>query len=235
MSDARLEELAANLTQVHARIAAAAAAAGRPPDDVRLVAVTKTWPGADVLRLHALGARDVGESYEQELTAKADMLAAADADVRWHFLGRLQRNKCAAVAARATLVHSVDRPEVVDALAAGARRAGRTVRVLLQVSFDGDPGRGGVGPDDVAALADRAAAAPELRLSGLMTVPPLGAEPRAVFSRLRELGETLRRGHPDASELSAGMSGDLEDAVAEGATLVRVGTALLGERPRAVR
>jgi pyridoxal phosphate enzyme (YggS family) len=235
MSDPRVGELSKRLAVVRARMEAAAIAVGRPPADVRLVAVTKTWPGAEVLRLHALGVTDVGESYEQELRAKAAMLGAAGAQVRWHFVGRLERNKCASVAARADVVHSVDRADVADALAAGARRAGRSVDALVQVSFDDDPARGGVAVADAMALAAHVAGADGLRLCGLMAVPPLGSEARSVFARLRRLGERLRREHPDAVELSAGMSGDLEDAVAEGATLVRVGTALLGERPPPVR
>lgn len=235
MSDARLDEIAERLSTVRQRLATAAAVAGRGADDVRLVAVTKTWPGADVLRLHALGVADVGESYEKELTAKGAMLERAGARVRWHFVGRLQRNKCASIAARADVVHSVDRPQVVDALAAGARRAGRTVDVLVQVSFDADPQRAGAAPEDVLRLSEHVGAAESLRLAGLMTVPPLGAEARAVFARLRELSAAVRAQHPGAVEISAGMSGDIEDAVAEGATLVRVGTALLGERARSVR
>ena len=230
MIDRRLADLELNLAEVRSRLDAAAAAAGRPPESVRLVAVTKTWPGADVLRLAALGVADVGESKEQELRTKAEMVAATGTALRWHFVGRLQRNKATAVAARADVVHSVDRASVIDALAAGARRAERRVDVLVQVSLDGDPDRGGAPAAEVPRLAEQVAQCPGLRLAGVMAVAPLGAPARPAFADLRAVAERLRREHPDATEISAGMSADLEDAIAEGATLVRVGTAIFGAR-----
>ena len=143
--------------------------------------------------------------------------------------------KAASVAAYASVVESCDRPRLVPALSAGALRAGRELDVLVQVSLDGDPERGGATIADVPALADAVAAADGLRLSGVMAVAPLGQEPARAFGRLAELAERLRQDHPEARELSAGMSGDLEQAVAHGATHVRVGTALLGPRPPALR
>jgi hypothetical protein len=230
VSDARLAELAANLDAVRARIAAACAAAGRAAADVALVAVSKTWPAADVLRLHSLGVRDFGESRDQDAKPKAAALAGAGAEVRWHFVGRLQRNKCASVAGYASVVHAVDRPELVDALGAAAERRTRLVDALVQVSLDGDPERGGVAPTGVAALADAVAAAPGLRLAGVMAVAPLGGDPDAAFGALAAVAAGLRRSHPDAATVSAGMTGDLEAAIRHGSTCVRVGTALFGSR-----
>jgi PLP dependent protein len=231
VSDPRLVELEESLAAVRHRIEAAATAAHRHPADVHLVAVTKTWPAADVLRLVALGVDDVGESYEQELRVKAGATTAAGVRPRWHFVGRLQRNKCAAVARLADVVHSVDRAELVPALAGGAARAGRHLDVLLQVSLDRDPARGGADPDELSRLADLVGEhAPTLRLRGLMAVPPFGEPPRPHFDRLRQLRDDLAATRPEVRWLSAGMSADLADAVAAGATHVRVGTALLGNR-----
>ena len=223
----RRQQLAAALEALEQRLSAACAAAGRRRDDVVLVAVTKTHPASDVEALRDLGVRDVGENRDQEASAKA---AAVDG-VRWHFVGAVQTNKARSVASYADVVHSVDRPALVDALDRGAARAGRVLDVLLQVSLDGAPGRGGALPADLPPLADRAAAAASLRLAGLMAVAPLGADPDGAFAELARVAERLRADHPQAREISAGMSGDLEQAVAHGATHVRVGTALLGRRP----
>lgn len=235
---ARAAELAERLAAVTARIAAACAAAGRAPDEVRLLPVTKFHPAADIAHLYDLGCRAFGESREQEATAKVAELATAFAEpVAWHMIGRLQRNKTKAVARWAHTVQSVDSERLAAALDTAARAAldagERTapLRVLLQVSLDTDPGRGGVTPAELPALADRVAAAPALELGGLMAIPPLDADPAAAFARLAGLHTRLRAAHPAASELSAGMSGDLESAVAHGSTCVRVGTALLGTRP----
>jgi len=223
----RREELVASLAAVRGRLADACAAAGRRPDEVTLVAVTKTRPVEDVALLAELGVRDVAESKDQEAAPKA----AALPGLTWHFVGRLQRNKARSVAAYASVVHSVDRAPLVDALADGAARAGRDLDVLLQVSLDGDPERGGVLPADLLPLAERVASAGPLRLRGVMAVAPQGADPGASFAELQALAERLRAEHPSASWVSAGMSGDLEAAVAHGSTHVRVGTALLGQRP----
>ena len=227
----RAQELADRLAGVEQRIAQACAAAGRARDEVALVAVTKFHPASDVAVLRDLGVSRFGESRDQEAQDKA---AQVDG-VRWHFVGRLQSNKAASVAAYASVVESCDRRKLVAPLSAGAVRAGREVEVLLQVSLDGDPSRGGAPAADLPALADAVAAAEGLRLAGAMAVAPLGEEPARAFARLAELAERLRRDHPDARQLSAGMSADLEQAVACGSTSVRVGTALLGPRPPALR
>lgn len=226
MSD-RARQLAEALDALEQRLTAAAAAAGRRRDDVTLVAVTKTHPASDVEALRELGVRDVGENRDREAAAKA---AAVDG-VRWHFVGAVQTNKARSVASYAHVVHSVDRPALVDALDKGAARAGRVLDVLLQVSLDGDPDRGGALARDLPALAERAAAAPALRLAGVMAVAPLGGDPGAAFAGLARVAERLRADHPQATWVSAGMSGDLEPAIEHGATHVRVGTALLGRRP----
>lgn len=228
--EARAAELAARLTALEHRLGAACAAAGRARSEVTLVAVSKTWPAADVAALHAAGVRDFGENRDQEAAAKSAQLAAV-AGLRWHFVGGLQRNKARSVARYAALVHTLDRVEVVDALAAGAQRAGRRVPALVQVSLDGDPARGGAVPADVPAVAGRIAAADGLELAGVMAVAPLGEDPRAAFERLAAVADAVRAEHPAARTVSAGMSGDLEAAIATGATLVRVGTALFGGRP----
>ncbi|WP_089157218.1 YggS family pyridoxal phosphate-dependent enzyme [Micromonospora sp. NBS 11-29] len=234
----RRAELAAGLARIRARIADACAAAGRGRDEVTLVAVTKTYPAADVLALAGLGVADVGENRDQEAAPKAAAVAAAGAAPRWHFIGQLQRNKARSVIRYADVVQSVDSARLaaaLDAAASGARD--RPLDVLVQVSVDGDPARGGALPgaadperglDPVAAAV---AGARGLRLAGLMAVAPLGWEPDRAFARLAEVAARLRADHPGASLLSAGMSGDLESAVAHGATHVRVGSALLGMRP----
>jgi PLP dependent protein len=232
---AGLEE---NLRAVRARIDAAARAAGRDPASVALLAVSKTRPSADVRALLALGQQDFGENRAQELVEKAAELA--DVPVRWHFIGQLQRNKAAAVARLGAVVHSVDRLPLAQVLDRVGQDIGRPVEVLLQVDLGGQhlegpaggaAPRGGADPSAVPALADAVAGCPGLRLRGLMAVAPLGGDPAAAFGRLAELAARVRADHPGAVELSAGMSGDLEAAVAAGATVVRVGTALFGARP----
>ena len=226
--DDRTAQIAARLRDVRERIAAAALSAGRDPETLTLVAVTKTFPVADARRLLQLGVADLGEARDQEARVKA----AALPEARWHFVGRLQRNKARSVAAYAALVHTVDRPELVDALAAGAARAGRDrLDVLLQVSLDGDPTRGGALGADIPALADAAEATGRLRPVGVMAIAPLRADPDAAFAELASVSGRLRAAHPDAAVVSAGMSGDLEAAVRNGATHLRIGTALLGGRP----
>lgn len=235
MSDARSAELAANLGDVRARIDAACAAAGRDPGDVTLIVVTKTWPSDDVRRLAELGVRDVGENRDQEAAPKA--ADTADLDLRWHFVGQLQTNKAASVARYADIVHSVDRPSLVVALDKGAAKAGRRIGCLIEVDLDEDAtGRGGVTPAGVAELADAIAAAEHLDLLGVMGVAPLAprdqrAASAAAFDRLASISADLRQDHPRAVLISAGMSEDLEEAVAAGATHLRVGSAVLGSRP----
>jgi pyridoxal phosphate enzyme (YggS family) len=226
----RLEE---NLRAVRERLDAAARAAGRDPATVALLAVSKTWPADDVAALLAAGQRDFGENRVQELRAKA--AALSDRPVRWHFIGQLQRNKAAAVARLGAVVHSVDRPALVAALDRVGQECPAPVPVFVQVDLGGAPGdlaeRGGAEPSAIPGLADAVADAAGLRLMGLMAVAPRGTDPAPAFERLAALAARVRTDHPEAVELSAGMSGDLEAAVAAGATVVRVGTALFGDRP----
>lgn len=229
---ARLEQLATSLARVEHRIMAACQACGRERGEVRLVVVTKTHPASDIALLAKLGVRDVGESRDQEAAAKhADLAATIGGQLTWHFIGRLQSNKARHVAAYADLVHSVDRVGLVAPLNRGAEAAGRRLGCLIQVSLDGDPGRGGVGIGDIASLADAIAATDSLDLRGLMAVAPLDIDPVAAFALLPALSAALQGAHPGAVIVSAGMSGDLEAAVGAGATHLRVGTAVLGVRP----
>ena len=227
-----MTDLAGNLDAVRARIDAAARSAGRNPASVALLAVSKTWPADDVRALAALGQRDFGENRAQELLSKAAELS--DLPVRWHFIGQLQRNKAAAVARLGAVVHTVDRTSLARTLDRTGQEGG-PVDVLVQVDLGGVAGevaaRGGAAPDDVPDLADLVASSAGLRLRGLMAVAPRGEEPGPAFERLAALAARVRADHPDAVELSAGMSGDLEAAVAAGATVVRDGTALFGDRP----
>ncbi|MGH3680370.1 MAG: YggS family pyridoxal phosphate-dependent enzyme [Natronosporangium sp.] len=228
----RTEQLAANLARVRARIAAGATAAGRDPAGVTLVAVTKTYPASDVVRLAGLGVADIGENRDQEAAGKAaEVERLGAAAVRWHFVGRLQRNKCRSVVRYAELVHSVDSPRLAAALgAAAAAHRDRPLAVLLQVSVDADPTRGGVVPDQLPRLVEAIDAEPALRLAGVMAVAPPDWPPAAAFGRLAELAEQVRSEHPSATIVSAGMSADLEAALACGATHVRIGSDLLGKR-----
>ncbi len=235
----RAAEIAENLRAVRERLDRACAAAGRPPNSVQLLAVTKNFPATDVAQLVDLGCVAFGEAREQEGTAKVAELARLRPDARpsWHMLGRLQRNKVRSVARWARRVESVDSGRLLSALdnAAGAALSDGTrttqLEVLIQVSIDGDPSRGGCPPDAFDVLLDRAAAAEHVRLRGLMAVAPLGSDPDEAFAAVRELWAGIREHHPEADELSIGMSTDLEAAVRHGSTCVRVGTALLGARP----
>lgn len=235
--DDRSRQLRDNLAAVRARIADAARAAGRAADDVTLIVVSKYFPVADVRRLIDLGVTDFGENKDQEASAKfAEIFEGASeqerAGLRLHFVGQLQSNKAGHVAAYADVVQSVDRAKIASALAKGAERHGRTLEVMVQVDLDGsDPGRGGALPEQIADLAAHVAGLEQLRLTGLMAVAPRGADPDAAFARLAELSRDLRAAHPSADRISAGMSGDLEQAVRHGATHVRIGSAVLGPRP----
>jgi pyridoxal phosphate enzyme (YggS family) len=228
---ARADELGAGLCAVRERIARACAAAGRDSGEITLVVVTKTFPAQDVRLLAGLGVTDVAENRDQEAGPKRE--ACADLPLRWHFVGQVQTNKAASVVRHADVIHAVDRIRLVHALGRGAVRAARQVEVLMQVSLDepGAAGRGGADATDVPALAAEVAATEGLRLRGVMAVAPRGADPRAAFQRLAEVAAAVRRDHPDAGWISAGMSGDLEAAVEAGATHLRVGTAILGSRP----
>jgi len=226
----RLAELRSNLADVNDRIATAARAAGRNSEEVTLVAVTKTWPAADVVRLALLGIREVGENRDQEARPKAE--AVNDPALRWHMIGTLQRNKAASVVRWATVVESVDRVALAAALDRAAQAAQLQLDVLIQISLDDAPGRGGAAIAEVPALADAIAVAPGLQLCGVMAVAPAYDEPAQWFERLAECAARIRADHPEATVVSAGMSGDLEAAIAAGATHVRLGAAVLGQRER---
>jgi PLP dependent protein len=228
----RRAEVARNLDRVRARIATACREAGRDPSEVSLTVVTKYFPASDVRLLAELGVHDVGENKHQEAEAKAG--ECADLGLRWHFVGTLQSNKAAAVARYADVVESVDRAKLVAPLAKGAAQAGRAVDCLVQVSLDPEEaaaGRGGARPGDVVPLAQRVAATEGLRLRGVMAVATLGQDPVPAFARLAEVAALVRDAEPSATWISAGMSSDLEAAIAAGATHVRVGSAVLGARP----
>ncbi|WP_308169956.1 YggS family pyridoxal phosphate-dependent enzyme [Acrocarpospora catenulata] len=232
----RRAELAAGLAEVERRIAEACRAAGRPRAELTLIAVTKTYPASDVRLLAGLGVADVGENRDQEAAAKA--AECADLALTWHFIGQVQTNKARSVVAYADLVHGVDRPRLVAALSRAAVAAGREVGCLVQVDLDqraDRPDRGGARPAEVPALAEALAAAPGLRLRGVMAVAPLGEDPAAAFARLADVAQAVQKEHPGADVISAGMSGDLAQAIANGATHLRVGTALLGRRKPFVR
>ncbi|MDG9715336.1 YggS family pyridoxal phosphate-dependent enzyme [Streptomyces sp. DH24] len=237
MTDRR-DALAGNLAKVEERITAACVAAGRKREEVTLIVVTKTYPASDVRILSELGVRHVAENRDQDAAPKA--AACSDLPLAWHFVGQLQTNKVRSVVGYADVVQSVDRSRLVTTLSKEAVRAGREVGCLIQVALDAGESargeRGGVAPGGVEELADLVAGSPGLRLDGLMTVAPLTGEyagrQQAAFERLMDLSTHLRRAHPTANMVSAGMSADLEQAVAAGATHVRVGTAVLGVRPR---
>ncbi|AWS42074.1 YggS family pyridoxal phosphate-dependent enzyme [Streptosporangium sp. 'caverna'] len=229
----RRDEIAAGLAKVEAEIAEACRAAGRTRRELTLIAVSKTYPASDVRLLAELGVTDVGENRDQEASAKAR--ECADLGLVWHFIGQLQTNKVRSVIGYADVVHSVDRPRLVAALSQEALRVGREITCLVQVALDGDPARGGVPPQDVPALAEAVAGSGGIRLGGVMAVAPLGEEPSRAFARLREIAQVVRDAHPGADAISAGMSGDMSQAIANGATHLRVGTALLGRRKPFVR
>jgi len=233
--------LAARLAATRSRIAAACAAAGRDPAELTLIAVTKTYPAADVLDLARLGLGDFGENRDQEAAPKAAAVAPVLADwgqpATWHFIGQLQSNKARSVVRYARFVHSVDRSRLVAQLGTAVRSMPDRADLvcLIQVSLDDDPSRGGVPPGQVRALAERIETEPGLALGGLMAVAPREADPVVAFAPLRQLSATIQSVRPSATMISAGMSGDLEAAVVNGATHLRIGTALLGNRNPAVR
>lgn len=247
----RRAELAENLARLRGRVAAGCAAAGRDPAEVTVIAVTKFFPATDVLHLAELGVYDIGENRDQEAAGKSAEVAAHGVRVRWHFVGQLQRNKTRSVVRYADLVHTVDSVRLTTALGrAAADLRPAPLEVLIQVSLDGAPGRGGVVAAEVPALAEAIAGAgagpsvtagagaganviagePALRLRGVMAVAPPDWEPVAAFDRLADVAARLRAAYPQATLVSAGMSGDLEAALAAGATHLRIGSGLLGKR-----
>jgi uncharacterized pyridoxal phosphate-containing UPF0001 family protein len=244
----RSAELARNLAAISDRIAVACGVAGRDPAEITVIAVTKTYPALDVLALAGLGLADFGENRDQEAAPKAAAVSAAGQPVTWHFIGQLQTNKAHSVARYADFVHSVDRTRLVRALGAAARAAARDLTCLVQVSLEtggintGDAdgrtltaerarqARGGVPPAMLREVAAAIEAEEGLTLGGLTAVAPLGTDPRTAFAPLRQLSDALRSVNSSATLVSAGMSGDLEAAIACGATHLRIGTALLGDR-----
>ncbi|MBQ1083871.1 YggS family pyridoxal phosphate-dependent enzyme [Nocardiopsis sp. B62] len=230
----RTEQIRANLTAARARIEAACHRADRDPSEVSLIGVTKTYPASDVRILASLGVTDVGENRDQEAAPKA--AETADLDLTWHFVGQLQSNKARSVASYADVVHSVDRAKLARALGDRAAAAERRLTCLVQINLDSDSRagvlgpRGGVDPADAPALAESIDGHEALTLGGVMAVAPLGGDPDAAFAVLNEVAGRIRDRYPQATVISAGMSGDLEAAIGRGATHLRLGTALLGAR-----
>ncbi|MFB2556326.1 YggS family pyridoxal phosphate-dependent enzyme [Herbiconiux liangxiaofengii] len=217
--------LAERVERVESEMTDAARSAGRSRDELTLIVVTKFHPAQLIRDLSALGLGDFGENRHQEAREKAVELA--DLDARWHFVGQLQSKKARQAREYASVVHSVDRSALVDRLAEGEH----PLDVFLQVNLTDDPERGGVRPEELLALTEEVAARDGLRLLGVMGVAPLEGEPRAAFARLRALGDEVRTVVPTATSMSAGMSHDFADAIAEGATHLRIGTAITGIRP----
>ena len=216
---------------VRGRVAAACQAVGRDPAEVTLIAVTKTFPASDVRLLCGLGVHDIGENRDQEAAPKAAATSDLAEILNWHFIGQLQTNKAASVVTYARFVHSVDRLHLVQVLGRRARQAGRVVTCLVQVSLDGAAGHGGVTEAGVPAIAEAVNREDGLILGGIMAIAPLGVPPAQAFAPLPRIAAAVREIRPEAVMVSAGMSADLEQATAAGATHLRIGTALLGGRP----
>ncbi len=228
--------ISANIESVRGRIAAACRRAGRRPEDVTLVAVSKTFPAERIREVVRAGVSDIGENYVQEVLPKREALAGEP--IRWHFIGHLQSNKAKSVAAWVTLVHALDSRALAQELDARAARANRTIDALVEVNTTGEESKFGITPDQVLPFVRSLKGFPHIRICGLMTIGPFLPDPegsRPMFRRLRELRETLARHSQqnlDPVHLSMGMTGDFEVAVEEGATLLRIGTALFGSRPK---
>lgn len=223
-------DLAERLSEIDVRVSDAARAAGRDPSEITRIVVTKFHPAQLVADLYDLGVREVGENRQQELTAKRAEVGVLDG-LEWHFIGQAQTNKARAVRAAASVVHSVDRAKLADALDAAGEEGGETLGVLVQVNLTDDLGRGGVAPTELAQLAEHIATLPTLRLRGVMAVAPLDEAPAAAFARVRTYSDTVRSVVPDATWISAGMTADYSDAIAAGATHLRIGSAITGPRP----
>ncbi len=228
----RREEIARGLEAVRERVAAGCAAADRSPSEICLVVVTKTHPAIDLGILADLGVTDIGENRDREASRKhAECVEAGVVGLRWHFIGQLQTNKARSVVRYADMVHSVDREHLVTALSKAAHAAGRLLECLVQVDLDGGTGRGGCAPADLERVAEAVVRSDGLVLRGVMAVAPLGVDPYRAFAVLPSLRARLLTLDPAAGLVSAGMSGDLEAALACGATHLRVGSAVLGARP----
>lgn len=222
-----MSAVADNLARVKARIAAAAERSGRRAEEITLVAVTKKQPVSMLLEAQAAGVTDVGENYVQETVEKQGFLSPRPG-LRWHLLGHLQTNKAKAAVSLFDLIQSVDSVKLAVALSKQAQTAGRTQEILLQVHLGDEPTKTGLPPEQAIDAAAEIAALPGTELQGLMGIAPFGVDPRPYFQELRRLFESL----PSANRrvLSMGMSGDFETAIEEGATMVRVGTAIFGTR-----
>jgi pyridoxal phosphate enzyme (YggS family) len=225
-----VDDLAARLAAVDARIVDAARAAGRDPSELTRIVVTKFHPAELVRGLYDLGVRDVGENRQQELSAKSVEVGPREG-LRWHFIGQAQTNKARAVRAAASVVHSVDRARLADALDAAGEDDSPPLDVLLQINLTDEPARGGVAPDGIEALAEHVTGCRTLRLRGVMAVAPLDEGPAAAFDRLAGYSERVRAVVRDATWISAGMTGDFVEAIACGATHLRIGSAITGPRP----
>jgi len=224
------DSLAERLSLVDAEVADAVSSAGRDAAEITRIVITKFHPASLVRQLHELGVRDFGENRHQDAAPKAASLT--DLDATWHFVGQLQSKKVRGVLSYATVIHSLDRPSLIDALvAASAPAASDPIDVFLQLNLTEDPQRGGVAPAAVDELVDGVLAHTQLRLLGVMAVAPLGVAPRSAFATVREVSERVQRSAPHATSISMGMSADFRDAILEGATHLRIGTAITGKRP----
>ena len=221
------DSAAARWQAVSAQIDQACREAHRDPKSVTTIVVTKFHPASLVRELHAAGVRDIGESRHQEAVDKHDQLR--DLDLTWHFVGQLQSNKARAVAEYCQVIHSIDRPSVVSKLAT----IDHTVDGFIEVNLTGDLSRGGVSPDELSALTEQVLQTATLRLRGLMAVAPQDQPPAEAFERVREIQSGFMAIAPEATDLSMGMSGDFVEAIAAGATHLRIGTAITGKRPAA--
>jgi pyridoxal phosphate enzyme (YggS family) len=224
---ADITQLTSRLEIVRGGVADAARAAGRDSASITTIVVTKFHPVAVIRALHDLGIRDFGENRHQEAKDKAAMLA--DLDMTWHFVGQLQSKKARQARSYAQVIHSLDRDSVVDALVS----RDSDVDCFIQLNLTDDQGRGGVLPGDLERLAEKVVATEGLRLLGVMAVAPLDTEPRAAFAQVRQASDRVRAIDPAATSISAGMSGDYREAILEGATHLRIGSAITGNRPPA--
>jgi pyridoxal phosphate enzyme (YggS family) len=223
------DTLASRLASIDERIADAARAAGRDATDITRIVVTKFHPASLVRELRGLGVREVGENRQQELTTKRE--ATSDLDLVWHFIGQAQTNKARAIRDAASAVHTVDRARLADALQRAAGDGDAALDVLVQINLTDDPGRGGVAPDGLEALAEHVLGCDTLRLRGVMAVAPLDEHPAAAFARVADYAARVRRIEPAARWISAGMTGDFVEAITAGATHLRIGSAITGPRP----
>ncbi|MGM7699965.1 YggS family pyridoxal phosphate-dependent enzyme [Microbacterium sp. A84] len=224
-----MTDLAARLSAIDSQIADAARISGRDAAEITRIVVTKFHPASLVSELHSLGVRDVGENRQQELSAKEAELELDG--LRWHFIGQAQTNKAAAIRRSADAVHSVDRIKLADSLHRVAEDGDDVLDVLVQVNLTEDAGRGGVAPGDAERFAEHILSLSSLRLRGVMGVAPLDEAPASAFARLRGIADSIRRVEPNATWISAGMTGDFVEAIAAGATHLRIGSAITGPRP----